>query len=982
LTRPVVLVVDDNATTRKLVRATLVGEGYEVAEAADGAAALAAAEHATPDLVLLDVVLPDLSGFEVAHRLRALSGWGELPILAFTAFSAADEDAGRLVWAGFTDVVLKPVEPARLVQALHAYLPLHAAQKAHTGTGRRVLVVDDEPLQRKLLRVHLVGLGYEVAEAADGAAALDALRAAAPDAVLSDVLMPGMDGFDLCRAIRAEPGLAALPVVLMSSHYSEEADRQLSVQSGANALTLRSPSFGAVLDALDEALQGKTPPPPAQPGESVAATHLHRVIRQLERQVAVNAGLAQRSSLQSAELSVLSGISGALAHGGDIDAALAEVLAACLDAGGLSLGVLYVRAPGGAFEVRATAGYHADDTARLGNLFGHGALLDAALERGDVTLLPSAQKDEAAARALLRDAGFASAMLVPILYRGERLGVLLMGARGGQLERGEWATFARTVANQLGQAIVLARAFAAAEGAEREAQEKATVLRSVLESMADGVVVVDGTGRLILWNAAADALLAEGPRDVAPYLHPEVWPIYAPDGNSKVPPDQAPLARALRGESIDAQELLMRPPTARREVRLSVNARPLRDEAGAPRGAVAVWRDVTAERAAQAQLLVADRMASVGTLAAGVAHEINNPLASVIANLGLAVEEVRALNRRPDLGGAFGELEAELTDAAEAAERVRLIVRDLKIFSRGEEDRRGPVDVHAVLDSALRMAWNEVRHRAQVVKAYGEVPSVDANASRLGQVFLNLIVNAAQSFPAGKADLNQIRLRTHTSEDAGGRVVVEVEDTGPGMPPEILARLFTPFYSTKAVGAGTGLGLSICQRLVSGLGGEITVRSRLGEGTTFRVALPLAASSPEAAAPSATATAAAAPRRGRVLVVDDEELIGSAVRRILGREHEVRAVTRAQEALAAIEAGERWDLILCDLMMPIMTGMDLHAALSAAAPEQAARMVFLTGGAFTTAARAFLDAVPNVRMDKPFDAHALRAFVNERLRGS
>jgi CheY-like chemotaxis protein len=979
VTRPIVLVVDDNATTRKLVRATLGAEGYELTEAADAAGALAAAAGAPPDLVLLDLVLPDLSGIEVVRRLRALPGWGELPILAFTAFSAADVDAAHILGAGFTDVVLKPVEPARLVQALRAYLPLEA-RSAPTGAGRTVLLVDDDPLQRKLLRIHLTGLGYAVAEAADGAAALAVLGARAPpDAVLSDVLMPGMDGFDLCRAIRAEPRLAAVPVVLMSSHYSEAADRQLSVQSGANALVLRSPSFGDVLAALAEALQTKAPPPVPQPGESVAAAHLHRVIRQLERQVAVNAGLAQRSSLQAAELSVLGGISDALARGGDIDAALAEVLAACLDAGGLSLGVLYVRAQEGAFEVRALAGYSGEHAAQVRDLFGHGALLDAALARGDVTLVPSAHVDDDAARAFLDDAGFASAMLVPILYRNERVGVLLMGARGKQLEGGEWATFAHTVANQLGQAIALARAFAAAEGAEREARAKAAVLRSVLESMVDGVAVVDPDNRFILTNRAADRLLDQGERTSPQADRPRVFGLYTPDGGRLLAPDETPLARALRGEEVDGLEILMRVPASGRETRLSVNARPLRDEAGAASGAVAIWHDVTDERAAQAQLLVADRMASVGTLAAGVAHEINNPLATVMANLGLAVEDVAALARRPELAGALGELEAELGDATEAADRVRLIVRDLKLFSRGEEELRGPVDVHAVLDSALRMAWNEVRHRAQVVKRYGTVAAVDANASRLGQVFLNLIVNAAQAIPAGQADINEIRLRTEVSEEAGGRVVVEVEDTGPGIPPEVLGRLFTPFFTTKPVGAGTGLGLSICQRLVAGLGGEITVRSRVGQGTTFRVALPVAALGEQTAAAAGAGRPRSASRRGHILVVDDEELIVTAVRRILGREHDVTGVTQAQEALAAILAGDRWDLILCDLMMPVMTGMDLHAALSAAAPDQAGRMVFLTGGAFTAASRTFLGATTRAYLEKPFEVNALLAFVNERI---
>jgi len=209
-------------------------------------------------------------------------------------------------------------------------------------------------------------------------------------------------------------------------------------------------------------------------------------------------------------------------------------------------------------------------------------------------------------------------------------------------------------------------------------------------------------------------------------------------------------------------------------------------------------RDVTlrAERCKlQEQLLVSDRMASVGTLAAGVAHEINNPLAVVLANLEMATRSVSELAKRMALPD---DLEESLKDATDCAERIRDIVRDLKIFSRAEDDRRAPVDTRRVLESTLRMAWNEIRHRARLVKLYGAVPPVEANESRLGQVFLNLIVNAAQAIPEGHAEANEIRVATRLGPTGG--VVVEIADSGCGMPPEVLRRIFTPFYTTKPVG--------------------------------------------------------------------------------------------------------------------------------------------------------------------------------------
>jgi signal transduction histidine kinase/CheY-like chemotaxis protein len=390
----------------------------------------------------------------------------------------------------------------------------------------------------------------------------------------------------------------------------------------------------------------------------------------------------------------------------------------------------------------------------------------------------------------------------------------------------------------------------------------------------------------------------------------------------------------------------------------------------------AIGRDVTDQVRTHAQLMVSDRMASVGTLAAGVAHEINNPLMTVTANLELALRDVRTLADRFAASPELDHLRAELQDAREGADRVRLIVRDLRTFSRGEDDRKGPVDVHGVIDSTLRMAHNETRHRATIVKDYGDIPPVLGNESRLGQVFLNLVVNAAQAIPEGHANSNRICIRTCVA--GPGSVLIEISDTGQGMSPAIVKRLFTPFFTTKAVGEGTGLGLAISHRIVAGFGGDIAVSSEEGRGTTFSVTLRATDGTAEKH-PSSPPSARTATRRGRILIVDDEPSVGRTIHRILKDEHDVEATTSAADALARITGGAIFDVILCDLMMPVMTGMDLHAALLHGKTGQERRMVFLTGGAFTPAARDFVDGVPNARLEKPFAIQTLRALVNAQL---
>jgi CheY-like chemotaxis protein len=301
----------------------------------------------------------------------------------------------------------------------------------------------------------------------------------------------------------------------------------------------------------------------------------------------------------------------------------------------------------------------------------------------------------------------------------------------------------------------------------------------------------------------------------------------------------------------------------------------------------------------------------------------------------------------------------------------------LKIFSHPQDVRSEALDIHRVLESCLRMAWNEVRHRARLVKEYGAVSFVEGAESRLGQVFLNLIVNAAQSIAEGDADGNAIRIGTRM--DAAGRVVVSISDTGVGIPAENMQHLFRPFFTTKGPGVGTGLGLAICHRIVTGLGGDIRVDSKVGAGTTVSVILPPAQAVQPAAAQVSQAEMRPK-RRARILVIDDEPLIAMVIQRMLSTEHEVVATTAGREAVDRVKMGEHFDVVLCDLMMPQMSGMEVYSALQEIGPEVAERVVFLTGGAFTQAARAFLDVVPNQRVEKPFDVQQLRAVVNDRIR--
>jgi two-component system cell cycle sensor histidine kinase/response regulator CckA len=526
----------------------------------------------------------------------------------------------------------------------------------------------------------------------------------------------------------------------------------------------------------------------------------------------------------------------------------------------------------------------------------------------------------------------------------------------------------------LGYVIVVAditqeRAAALAiEGAQQD-------LRRVIESSPEGIAVVRDQ-RWVFVNRALVQTLG----------YPSAKALIGSAVSEIVHPDDRRLALELiaspRADG-DARELRYRSASGE-YVLLELRPAPLSEFEGAPATLISV-RDVTEKKKLQARLSVTERLLAVGTLAAGVAHEINNPLAAALSNLewlanqlarqAAPVEDTETL--APERARELLRLLKPVDDAREACQRVQRIVQDLKQLSRADEERLGPVEVTQVIDSAVRMAWNGIRHRARLVREYGDLPPVHGNDARLAQVFLNLLINATHAIPEGRASEHEVRITARAL--SSGQVAVEVSDTGCGIPEEVVGRIFDPFFTTKPVGVGTGLGLSICQRIVTGMGGQIEVESQPGRGSTFRVLL-TGSRAPAASARDAALEPAAAAGRARILVIDDDPAVGSALELVLSEDHDVEVLASSLRALARLRSGERFDVILCDLMMPELSGMDVHRQLASSHPELAAQVIFLSGGAFTPGAQDFLDRVPNPCLEKPFNWHELRSLIAQQLR--
>lgn len=499
--------------------------------------------------------------------------------------------------------------------------------------------------------------------------------------------------------------------------------------------------------------------------------------------------------------------------------------------------------------------------------------------------------------------------------------------------------------------------------AEEALRRSERTFRSLTEAAPDGVLVRRGEG-VVYVNPAMVRSLGYG--DLSRLLATPYMDLVHPDDRDEVivaADSVAPVERMTgrerrylrRDGSIAVAEVVELPVTFDGQAAM-----------------LEVVHDLTERRQIQARAQLADRMASVGTLAAGVAHELNNPLAYVMSNLHLMKEELELLEDKvsPQVIKAFSEL---VLESADGAVRMSDIVRDLKTFSRADDDTLGPVELVPIIESSINMTWNQLRHRARLHKKFSPTPRIEVNESRIGQVIVNLLLNAVQAIPEGESSRNEVEIATWTDE--AGWAVVEVSDTGAGIAPETLARMYDPFFTTKA--QGTGLGLSICHSIVTSTGGEILVDTAVDRGTKFTLRFPPARAEWRTAGEESPAARVTEIPVAEILVIDDEAMVGRSIERAL-RGHQVTVLSHGREAIERILEDD-YDVILCDLMMPEVTGMDVYDKVREASPGMEERIVFMTGGAFTPRGREFLDRIPNDQLEKPFELAAIRQLVRKRV---
>jgi PAS domain S-box-containing protein len=842
---------------------------------------------------------------------------------------------------------------------------------------QRVLVVEDSPTQAEELRLLLEEGGYAVAVAADGLEGLARARAERPDVIISDVLMPEMDGYAFCAALKADSTLKEIPVLLVTI-LSGIDDIVRALECGADNV-IRKPYEGGHLVsriryvlanrelrelertrmAMEIVVDGRRHFINAERWQT-----LDLLISSYEEAVRLNKELSARQNELERSKEFLQGLY-RIAEGLNREASEQEiaetVVARALELPGIQAGWMSLREGASGFRLAAAKGLppallsagalEGDCACRRGLLAGE---LD---DTTNILECERLQKARAGTRGLRCHAS------IPLWVGDRTLGVLNLAAPGTGLFTDEDLKILHGVGNQVAIALERVRllgrleeetrrrtAALEREVVERELAEKTGARQiAILEATSDFVAMSHADGRVTYYNRAARRLLGIGEEeDISAIRIAETHPEWA----GRIVMNEAIPAAIREGIWSGETALLSRDG---REIPVLQVIIAHKSPEGSVEFLSTIARDITQWKRAEEAVRRSEKLADMGMLLAGVAHELNNPLTVVTGRANLLRQAY-----------AGEPLAAQVEQIAQAAERCARIVRNFLALARQHPPERREVQLNQVVREALELLTYPLRveNVEIVVDLADDLPPLWGDVHQLHQVVVNLVSNAHQAMHQVSGP-RRLSLSTR-SDPQRGYVHLEVADTGPGIPPEIRASIFEPFFTTKPTGQGTGLGLSLCRGIVENHGGLIRVESEPGQGAAFLVELPLGVAAGTEAQPEGSVSSSTFGGKA-VLVVDDEPEITSLLADLLAAHGcLVETASNGVEALATIR-DRVFDVILSDLRMPELDGPGLYRAIERYDSRLLRRIVFLTGDTLDHEIKEFLEQTAALSVNKPFD---------------
>lgn len=498
-----ILIIEDNPVSCKVLKLSLESENYIVSKAMNATEGLTLASKQKFDLIIQDIYLPDMDGYALNKKLRAIPEIMDIPIIGLSGFLNRSDELDN--HKGFTTFLLKPVEPSYLLDVVRTYLPDSTLTRSSLGKGKYILIADDNPIQLKLFSIKLKNYGFEVTVAFDGALALKEAMHRKPDAIISDILMPNLDGFGLCLEIKNNPELTDIPVILLTSHYLDDADLVLAKNVGASCYLTRTPDEEKLISELMKVLNEKERKPSDMQFElkkDIKEQHLIRSVRQLEQQVIDNAKLANRYAMLLSQLSLISGIANALATSKeDINDSLKEALYFCLDATGVSKGALYIRKFNKGLMLSQLLGYSEDMRGKAELFFGLSSQIAEIIANKKPFIIPGEQFNIHRAMNFLKEASVKCAIFVPLFSGDECIGLLFLGSDLTNLSSINTKEFINTLGIQFGQSIALAEAFEKIDSSEKRYRQLVEISPDAILIQQEGVFVYANKAALSLLKA-------------------------------------------------------------------------------------------------------------------------------------------------------------------------------------------------------------------------------------------------------------------------------------------------------------------------------------------------------------------------------------------------------------------------------------------------------------------------------------------------